>query len=141
MIKILIADEHIIVREMLRQILSDSDDMEVVDEAGNGEEMLKQLYQYGNKKFNEEYGESTDMNNYEELIRYGKEWADEMAKLPAYNKLQWHAIQAAVKLGNLKVWEALDHLYEINKALDAGDEEYSRQATEYELDEEGNLYR
>ncbi len=46
MIKILIADEHIIIREMLRQILSDSDDMEVVDEASSAEDMFKQLYQY-----------------------------------------------------------------------------------------------
>ena len=46
MIKILIADEHIIIREMLRQILCDSDDMEVVNEVGKVEEMLKQLYQY-----------------------------------------------------------------------------------------------
>lgn len=45
MIKILIADEHIIIRGMLRQILRDSDDMEVVDEVGKVEEMLKQLYQ------------------------------------------------------------------------------------------------
>ena len=46
MIKILIADEHIIVRESLKRILFDSGDMEVVDEVDNSEEMLRKLYQY-----------------------------------------------------------------------------------------------
>lgn len=46
MIKILIADEYIIVRESLKQILFDSGDMEVVDEAGDGEEMLRKLRQH-----------------------------------------------------------------------------------------------
>ena len=92
-----------------------------------------------NRKFHEERGESTDINTYEKLIQYGKEWAEEMAQLPVYNKLQWHAREAAVKLGNLKVWDALDHLYKLEKALDAGFEEYSRQATEYSLNEENNI--
>ena len=43
MIKILIADEYIIIRESLKQVLLDSGDMVVVDEAGNSGEMLKKL--------------------------------------------------------------------------------------------------
>ena len=92
-----------------------------------------------NKKYHQKNGNSTDMYTYEELIRYGKEWANEMKKLPTYNKLQWHAIQAAIKLGNLKVWDALDHLYKLEKALDSGFDEYSRQATEYTLDKNNNI--
>ena len=46
MIKILIADEYIIIRESLKQVLLDSGDMVVVDEAGNSGEMLKKLNQY-----------------------------------------------------------------------------------------------
>ena len=46
MIKILIADEYIIIRESLKQVLLDSGDMVVVDEAGNSEEMLRKLNQY-----------------------------------------------------------------------------------------------
>ena len=39
-IKILIADDHPIVREGFKQVLSDTTDMLVADEAGNGQEVL-----------------------------------------------------------------------------------------------------
>lgn len=41
MIRILIADDHFIVREGLKQIVSDVADMEVVDEANDGQEALR----------------------------------------------------------------------------------------------------
>jgi two-component system invasion response regulator UvrY len=41
MIRVLIADDHAIVREGLKQILSDVPDMTVVDEAVDGEEALR----------------------------------------------------------------------------------------------------
>jgi two-component system, NarL family, invasion response regulator UvrY len=41
MIKIVIADDHAIVREGLKQILADIPDMEVFGEAGSGDEVLK----------------------------------------------------------------------------------------------------
>ena len=41
MIRVLIADDHAIVREGLKQILSDIPDMMVVDEAVDGEEALR----------------------------------------------------------------------------------------------------
>ena len=40
MIRVLVADDHPIVREGLKQIISDSDDIIVVDEAGNCQEAL-----------------------------------------------------------------------------------------------------
>jgi two-component system, NarL family, invasion response regulator UvrY len=43
MIKILIADDHSIVREGLKQILSDSPDMVVAGEASSGQEVLAKL--------------------------------------------------------------------------------------------------
>jgi DNA-binding NarL/FixJ family response regulator len=43
MIRILIADDHTIVREGLRQILSDTGDMVVTAEAGNGQEALDKI--------------------------------------------------------------------------------------------------
>jgi DNA-binding NarL/FixJ family response regulator len=43
MIKILIADDHAIVREGLKQILSQTPDMAVVAEASNGQEALDKL--------------------------------------------------------------------------------------------------
>jgi DNA-binding NarL/FixJ family response regulator len=42
-IKILIADDHAIVREGLKQILSDSPDLVVVAEAGSGQEVLEKI--------------------------------------------------------------------------------------------------
>ena len=39
-VKILIADDHPIVREGYKKILMDTPDMQVVDEAGNGQEVL-----------------------------------------------------------------------------------------------------
>ena len=43
MIRILVADDHTIVREGLKQILADVDDMAVRDEAGNGQEALAKI--------------------------------------------------------------------------------------------------
>ena len=43
MIKILIADDHAIVREGLKQILAETDDMTVAGEATNGREVLEQV--------------------------------------------------------------------------------------------------
>jgi two-component system, NarL family, invasion response regulator UvrY len=43
MIKVLIADDHAIVREGLRQIMSDTEDMAVAAEAGNGQEALDRI--------------------------------------------------------------------------------------------------
>jgi two-component system invasion response regulator UvrY len=42
-IKIIIADDHTIVREGLKQILNETQDIKVADEAGNGRELLKKL--------------------------------------------------------------------------------------------------
>ena len=36
MINVIIVDDHLIVREGLKQIISESSDIEVVDEASNG---------------------------------------------------------------------------------------------------------
>jgi DNA-binding NarL/FixJ family response regulator len=47
MIKILIVDDHPIVREGLKQILSDSIDMIVIDEASNGQEVLEKVWKNG----------------------------------------------------------------------------------------------
>jgi two-component system invasion response regulator UvrY len=46
MIKILIADDHTIVREGLKQIVARIDDMEVADEARTGYEVLKKVRDY-----------------------------------------------------------------------------------------------
>lgn len=43
MIKILVADDHPIVRQGLKQILSEYPDMTVADEAGNGKEVLSKI--------------------------------------------------------------------------------------------------
>lgn len=43
MVKILIADDHAVVRRGLRQIINDEPDFEVVAEAQNGQEVLDQL--------------------------------------------------------------------------------------------------
>lgn len=44
MIRILIADDHPIVREGLKQILAETDDIIVVDEASNGKEVLDHVW-------------------------------------------------------------------------------------------------
>ncbi len=44
MIKILIADDHAIVREGLKQILTETTDMVVADEASNGHEVLTKVF-------------------------------------------------------------------------------------------------
>ncbi len=43
MTRIIIADDHPIVRAGLKQIVADSPDMEVIDEAGNGHELLDKV--------------------------------------------------------------------------------------------------
>ncbi|OPY15474.1 MAG: Response regulator UvrY [Syntrophus sp. PtaU1.Bin005] len=43
MIRILVADDHTIVREGLKQIVGEVDDMTVADEAGNGQEALSKI--------------------------------------------------------------------------------------------------
>jgi DNA-binding NarL/FixJ family response regulator len=43
MIKVLIADDHTIVREGLKQILAETDDIVAASEAGNGKEVLKKV--------------------------------------------------------------------------------------------------
>ena len=43
MIKILIADDHTIVRRGLKQIISETHDMMIADEAGSGEELLEKV--------------------------------------------------------------------------------------------------
>ncbi len=43
MIKILIADDHAIVRKGLKQIISETQDMVVTDEAGDGQEVLNKV--------------------------------------------------------------------------------------------------
>lgn len=47
MIRVLIADDHAIVRQGLRQILADTPDMEVGGEAGNGFEALRKIREEG----------------------------------------------------------------------------------------------
>jgi two-component system invasion response regulator UvrY len=44
MIKILIADDHAVVREGLKMILSQAPDMVVVDEASTGQEVIEKIY-------------------------------------------------------------------------------------------------
>lgn len=46
MIRILIVDDHAIMRDGLKQILADSEDMRVVDEADNGLDALKKVQQH-----------------------------------------------------------------------------------------------
>lgn len=46
MIKILIADDHAIVREGLKQIVADTSDLFVTDEAINGHEVLEKIRKY-----------------------------------------------------------------------------------------------
>ena len=43
MIKVIIVDDHRIVREGLKQIISDTSDMSVVDEASNGQEAINKI--------------------------------------------------------------------------------------------------
>lgn len=43
MLKILIADDHVIIREGLKKIIDDSFDMKVVDEASNGQEVFDKV--------------------------------------------------------------------------------------------------
>ena len=43
--KVLLADDHAIIRDGLKQILADTDDLEVVGEAANGVEVLQQVRQ------------------------------------------------------------------------------------------------
>jgi DNA-binding NarL/FixJ family response regulator len=43
MIRILVADDHTVVREGIKQILTGQDDMVVEDEAGNGQEVINSI--------------------------------------------------------------------------------------------------
>jgi YesN/AraC family two-component response regulator len=43
MIKVSIADDHRIVREGLRRILAEAPDIKVMDEAGNGREIIEKI--------------------------------------------------------------------------------------------------
>lgn len=45
MIKIFITDDHAIVRRGLKQIISETDDMMISDEAGSGEELLEKIFE------------------------------------------------------------------------------------------------
>jgi DNA-binding NarL/FixJ family response regulator len=45
MVKVLIADDHIVVREGLKQILAKTSDIVVADEASNGQEVLKKVWE------------------------------------------------------------------------------------------------
>ena len=45
MIKILIADDHPIVRKGLKEIIEETPGMKVIDEASNGQEVLKKIFQ------------------------------------------------------------------------------------------------
>ena len=40
-IRILLAEDHVVVRESIRQLLNRESDLEVVGEAGNGEEAVQ----------------------------------------------------------------------------------------------------
>ena len=42
-IKVGIADDHAVVRQGLKQIVSDIDDIEITDEAQNGQEVLEKI--------------------------------------------------------------------------------------------------
>jgi NarL family two-component system response regulator LiaR len=44
-IKVLLADDHVVVREGIRELIQDEDDMVVVGEAGNGEEAVEMVSQ------------------------------------------------------------------------------------------------
>ena len=44
MIKVLLADDHSIVRAGLRRIVEESDDMEVIGEAADGREAIEQAH-------------------------------------------------------------------------------------------------
>ena len=46
MIRVLVADDHTIVREGLKQILSDTPDIEVADEAANAKEVITKVSDY-----------------------------------------------------------------------------------------------
>ncbi len=45
MIRILVADDHTVVREGIKQILAGQDDMIVEDEAASGQEVLQKVTQ------------------------------------------------------------------------------------------------
>ena len=122
MIKILIADEHIIIREMLRQILSDSDDMEVVDEVGNGEEMLKQLYQYDFDLLLLDI--SMARQNLSDLVKEVKTARPELSilVLSTYHEAQYekHVLRSGAS-GYLVKSEAPDKLKGMIRAIAKGD--------------------
>jgi len=122
MIKILIADEHLIIREMLRQILSDSDDMEVVDEVGNGEDMLKQLYQYDFDLLLLDI--SMARQNLSDLVKEVKAARPELSilVLSSYHERQYekHVLRSGAS-GYLAKSEASDKLKGMVRAIAKGD--------------------
>ncbi|MBW1995659.1 MAG: response regulator transcription factor, partial [Deltaproteobacteria bacterium] len=46
MIRVLLADDHVIVREGLRRIVEESGDMEVAAEASHGKEAIQQVQKH-----------------------------------------------------------------------------------------------
>ncbi len=122
MIKILIADEHIIIREMLRQILSDSDDMEVVDEVDNGEEMLKHLYQCDFDLLLLDI--SMARQNLSDLVKEVKAARPELSilVLSTYHEAQYekHVLRSGAS-GYLAKSEAPDKLIGMIRAIAKGD--------------------
>jgi len=46
MIKVLIVDDHPVVRRGIRQILEETSDIMVADESDNGQDMLKKVMEY-----------------------------------------------------------------------------------------------
>ena len=45
-IKVMLADDHALIREGIRQLLESDENIEVVAEAGDGDECLKKLNMY-----------------------------------------------------------------------------------------------
>ena len=126
--------------------------------ANGGMEMVKPKVDRCLKTLNNPYGFEREHNEniqswgkyYEKDIEeYKKEidqalakYAAEHSKLPAYNKAQHHAIQAAVELGNQNWNLAAHHLSELQDMCQSGDE-YTKQVMDYRVDNDGNpiLYR
>lgn len=119
------------VRRLISSLHRDSEWMPWLEE-------VKQQVE-SNRKFREKQGINDELYYYKDLIQYGKEWANEMAQLPVYNELQYHAREAAINLGNLRVDESLKHLYKINDALEEGPEKYTKRVIEYNLDKDNNI--
>lgn len=84
-------------------------------------------------------------DSFESLQKY----ADEHKKIPVYNKLQYHAREAAVSLGERRFDDTREHLEYLHKFVaddEATSEEktnlkekYQKASTEYKMDSDGNL--